>query len=34
MGFLVLAKALMIGSDPGRWFLGLKNGEPVQFHQS
>lgn len=32
IGFLVLAKALIIGSDPGLWFLGLKHGEWIRLH--
>lgn len=30
IGFLVLAKALIIGREPGLWFLGLEQGEWIQ----
>lgn len=32
IGFLVLAKALIIGREPGLWFLGLEQGEWIQLH--
>lgn len=33
IGFLVLAKALIIGREPGLWFLGLQTGDRIQLHR-